>query len=414
MKVLWLCNVVLPELADVFGFKKEKFGGWLTGAWKELNKVENIELAVCVPVRNPERVHDGEYNAYKYYSFLTISNESDTDINEQVIRFKELLDDFNPDIIHIWGTEYEHSYSMTKAACEIGIADRIVVNIQGLLTFCEKVFEYRIPETVATEKINGKTIREERLSFLERSKYEQYVLTQVNQVIGRTDWDRASTKEINPKLKYYYCGEILRDKFYLAQKWNSEKCQKHSIFISQAFYPIKGFHLVLDEIKRLSIEYPDLMVYVAGPDVSKSDSGYANYIRQRIDDLGIHSKIIFLGLISEEQIVEEYLRANVFLSASVIENSSNSVCEAMMIGTPVVSSYVGGMASLVSHGVSGYMYPLTEPSLMRHYIEKIFDGDINLSRLSQKEIESANRFNNREDAVDRMISIYKEIAEEGE
>ena len=37
---------------------------------------------------------------------------------------------------------------------------------------------------------------------------------------------------------------------------------------------------------------------------------------------------------------EQYLKANVFVSASSIENSPNSVLEAMAVGAPVVSSFV--------------------------------------------------------------------------
>lgn len=412
MKVLWLCNIVLPELAEVFGFRKQYTGGWLSGAWNELQKYDDLDCAVCVPIRNPLRLRDGELRGYKYYSFLTISSESVADDDSQVERFKEILEEYQPDVIHIWGTEYEHSCSMVKAAEACNLINKVVVNIQGLLTFCKKVYEYGIPEEVSIKKIGGKSIRDEHKSFLERSKYEQYILNSVKHVVGRTDWDRASTEQINRNVNYHYCGEILRNSFYSAPKWNLAKCKKHSIFISQASYPIKGFHLILEQIKMLAKKYPDLVVNVAGTDLSQTESGYARYIMGLIKAHGIASHVKFLGSISEEQMVEEYLKANVFLSPSLIENSSNSVCEAMMLGVPVVASFVGGMASLINHGVSGYMYPLSETSLMRYYIENVFDGNVDINNISKAEIEFAETYNNKNDSLRRMVSIYKGIAKD--
>ncbi|WP_028235378.1 hypothetical protein [Pseudobutyrivibrio sp. MD2005] len=51
MNILWLCNVVLPELAEELLFKKQYFGGWLTEACDELKLRSDWDLAMCVLVR---------------------------------------------------------------------------------------------------------------------------------------------------------------------------------------------------------------------------------------------------------------------------------------------------------------------------------------------------------------------------
>ena len=38
MRVLWLCNIVLPELCEEIGLRKTNIGGWITGMWQELKK----------------------------------------------------------------------------------------------------------------------------------------------------------------------------------------------------------------------------------------------------------------------------------------------------------------------------------------------------------------------------------------
>lgn len=409
MKVLWVCNIVLPEIANEFGFRKQNYGGWLNGAWAQLKERKELELAICLPIKNPDNLKDGKYAGYRYYSFLAISNESKSNISYQIERFKTILRDFNPDVIHIWGTEFEHSYSMVKACEDLGIIKKVLVNVQGLLTYCERIYEYGIPEEIALKKTKGNSIRDEKLSFKSKSFLEQYIIKKVMYVSGRTDWDKASVEKINSDIIYKKCEEILRDAFYESKKWCEKKCDKHSIFISQAFYPIKGFHLILEELASLANKYPNLKIQVAGPDLSTKNTTYANYIMQKIDELGIKSRINFLGTINENQMIEEYLKANVFVSSSVIENSSNSVCEAMMLGLPVVASFVGGMPSIIEHGVSGYMYPLTEPQLMRYYVEKIFENGVLAENLSINEIKKSSILNDRKRIGTQLTKIYTEI-----
>ena len=100
MKILWLCNIVLPELCENFGLKKTNAGGWLTGMWQELKKIENIELGICVPIIDKFRRKDGQKDNYLYFSFPYQREKNISE--EQKKRFEEILEEFTPDIIHIW------------------------------------------------------------------------------------------------------------------------------------------------------------------------------------------------------------------------------------------------------------------------------------------------------------------------
>ena len=60
----------------------------------------------------------------------------------------------------------------------------------------------------------------------------------------------------------------------------------------------------------------------------------------------LEDKVSFLGPLNAEQMKAEYLRSNVFLCPSSIENSPNSLGEAQMLGVPCVASYVGGIPIL--------------------------------------------------------------------
>lgn len=55
MRVLWLCNIMLPMIAGKLGLPASCNEGWLTGLMESLqqNKEENgVELGICFPVEN--------------------------------------------------------------------------------------------------------------------------------------------------------------------------------------------------------------------------------------------------------------------------------------------------------------------------------------------------------------------------
>lgn len=62
-------------------------------------------------------------------------------------------------------------------------------------------------------------------------------------------------------------------------------------------------------------------------------------------------------MLDEKQMVQQYLNANVFVLASAVENSPNSLNEAMITGTPCIVSYVGGIGNRMRMGEDGFLYP---------------------------------------------------------
>lgn len=405
MKVLWICNIVLPELCDVFGFRRTNVGGWITGLWEELKK-KDIELAIAVPIHNKERMMDGEFDGYQFYSFAMSQNAEVS--YEQEECFSKVIDLFEPDVIHIWGTEYVHTYSVLRVCQRKNILYKTVINIQGLVSVCHEHYGYGLPKEV----IESSQIQVEKRSFFQRGELEKKSLQMGRYVLGRTCWDKASTYLISPQIEYCQCGEILRRVFYQQErKWNLESCRKHSIFVSQASYPVKGFHLVLENICNLAKRYKDLVVYVAGTDITKTDSEYANYVKFLIKKYKLEDVIKFIGLLTEEEMYEQYLKTHVFLSASTIENSPNSVCEAMMVGVPVVASGVGGIFSIIEHEKNGYIYPLDEPYIMEYYVSKIFEGGEELKKISNNAIKTIQKYNDKDNVVNTVLNIYEKIVD---
>lgn len=412
MKVLWLCNIVLPDFSQEFGIKRNVAGGWMTGMLHELEKMKGIEVSLCFPIYDPVRLKEGECRGHRYYTFLCSSRDAYT--SKMTELFEIILEKSKPDIVHIWGTEYPHTTSMVKACKNYGILEKTVINIQGLISVCAQHYLADIPEKYrCLRPKSGNSINEDRDLFEKRGQYEIESLKTVKHVIGRTDWDRACVEAINPDVQYYDCDEILKSIFYeYMGKWRYEKCQKYSIFVSQASYPIKGFHYLLQALPVIINRYPDTHVYVAGQNIfeEKKSNSYIFYVNDLMEKLNLYEHISFLGKLCEKEMVKQYLRANVFVLPSSIENSPNSLNEAMIIGSPSVVSYVGGICNRVETGIDVFLYPHNEPALLAHYVCVFFENKDNIcKKFSLKGTKKIKEKINPKMNVEKNVKIYKNI-----
>lgn len=410
MKILWVVDLVLPDFCKAFGFRQKNIGGWMTGM---LHQVESMaEIAMCFPIYNPERAKDGEYNGHMYYSFPFRQSEYDGGVKD---RFKEIIKSFQPDIVHIWGTEYPHTLAMVNASEEMGMLNRVVINIQGLVSVCARQYCDGLPDEIIDMESEGfKTIRENCEDFAVRGENEEKAIKKVKHVIGRTDWDKVCAERMNKSVHYYFCGEILRDEFYEhINEWEYETCEKQSIFISQAGYPLKGFHYLLEAMPDILEAYPQAHVYVSGNDVTAWNSQgkispYGIYIRRLIEKYELADKVTFTGMLNATEMIDMYLRANVFVSVSNLENSPNSICEASLIGCPVVASYVGGVPNLAEYIDRIELYQHDAEYMLAYKIKNMFENSGQLKKAQGNRIlEMIDRRGNGK----AMLKIYQKLGE---
>ena len=166
--------------------------------------------------------------------------------------------EFQPNIVHIHGTEYPHGLAYLRACG----SNNVVVSIQGLVSIYERYYYGSISKWNILKKITIRdlvkrdTIFAQRRDMKKRGYYEKEVLLAAKNIIGRTLWDKAHIWANNPTARYHFCNETLRPIFYQHQ-WIYEKCEKNSIFISQACSPIKGVHQIIQALPYIIKHHPE-------------------------------------------------------------------------------------------------------------------------------------------------------------
>ena len=217
------------------------------------------------------------------------------------------------------------------------------------------------------------------------AKREREIIAGNRFFMGRTAWDRAYIRAVNPSAQYFHGGELLREAFW-QERWSIGRIRRHRvIFTNAGGYPRKGTELLLEAVKLLKPDYPDIQVAIAGG-ISRR-SGYGRYVRRRIAELGDAS--IELGQLNAEEMVREMTGSHVFVSPSFIDNSPNAVCEAQLLGMPVVSTYTGGVPSLIEHGRTGLSLPTGDAPMLAARLREVFEDDDLAARLGSQAREVA-------------------------
>lgn len=415
MNVLWITNILFPEAERMLTGTGElkSSGGWMLGAANALLQNCKIELAVASVSDKVKKLTRIKGKKITYYILPKCKGNEKINMNYCPC-WQQVSKELKPDIVHIHGTEYSHGYAyMVACGC-----DNIVISIQGL-TSAYYYYYYGMTKKdiyrnmTFRDVLRGSILKGQKL-FKERAVHEVAMLKMAKHVIGRTSWDKARVWAINPNAKYHFCNETLRAEFYDGAEWKYDKCNKHSIFLSQAGYPIKGLHQVLKAMPLILQHYPDAQIRVAGTDITKSESivekvrlaGYGKYIKSLISKYDLKGKVMFTGNLNAEQMKSEYLNANVFVCPSSIENSPNSLGEAQILGTPCIASYVGGVMDMMK-GNERNLYRFEEIEMLAEKVCRLFaDGSKQIDM-----IETASKRHCQIDNAVQLYHIYQSIKE---
>lgn len=419
MRILWLCNIVAPQFRKKLNLSGGYGGGWIEQTLELLAEEKNCELGYCAPMKGKLEITKTQYRGVKFYGFskkIWYPEKYDESV-ENI--FHIILTEFKPDIVHIFGTEFPHTLAMVKA---FGKPEKTVIHLQGIMTFCAQNYDEGIPYKILHQYtfrdfIRHDNIYQKKLKFEKRAEYEKKALQGTAHVMGRTEWDRACVKILNPNISYHYCGEILREEFYKTPNWNIVGCEKHTLFMAQGDYPIKGLHFALEAIKILKKDIPDVKLYIAGENIIDiktmkqqiRQSMYPKYIRKLVNEWNLNENIEFVGSLNANQMCTMYQRCHVYIMPSLIENSPNSLCEALGVGTPVVASYVGGIPEFIAHGENGYLYQHNAPYMLAHYVKKIFMDDELAQKISNNGKKSIKNNVNPTENMKILMNIYKNM-----
>jgi len=419
MRVLWIVNMVFPAVAQKLGLETSTSGGWLLDLASSISSQPGIQLGVMTYYAGDTFI-DTEHEGVRY--FLLPGGSKRLLYNNPKTRedCKKIVQIFQPDLIHLHGTEYAPAREMVYAHPEIptlltiqGILKRISAEYFGGLSLWQILKMSKMKDI-----LKGKIPLTFKLLYSRNSKREEEVLKKVKYVTGRTDWDKSVMLSVNPSLEYFRCNYNLRDPFYDAAKWSVANMERHSILTGASHYSLKGLHILIRALAIVKRKYPDVKLIIPGGGKAVNGrlvrpSSYTRYIERMIAEYGLDENVVFAGNLSAEQVAEQLGKVHLCVVPSAIEGASATLCEAMYVGTPSICAHRGGMVDLLTDGECGFTYDFPEYPLLAHRIMQLFGDDTLCETFSEREKKRALERHNREKNTGRMIEVYEEILNRG-
>ena len=165
--------------------------------------------------------------------------------------------------------------------------------------------------------------------------------------------------------------------------------------------PTKGADLLLDAVDRLPAGSVALD-FLGGHGAYHGETEFAASIEVRLG----HSAIRRMGVISHDRMAEVLADLDVLVVPSMwIENAPFIIREAFAARVPVVASDLGGMAEMVRHGIDGLLFPAGNAEALAVALKRMIDEPDLLDRLKSGIVRPMSI----EDDAAALRSKYEEL-----
>jgi glycosyltransferase involved in cell wall biosynthesis len=344
-----------------------------------------------------------ERNIFKrIYNKLIYATES-TKINSYI---KKVVDDFNPDIIQTFGTENPFGLIIPE------LSKPVIMHIQGFLTVWKAKYFSGIS---SFEQLRYSSLKDFILrggsyygfvTFQKRTKIEEKVISNCHYFMGRTDFDKRIISFLAPGSTYFHCEEFIRKEFFLKQ-WDFPTGNEITCISILNGTTYKGIDLIVESSLILQKYAPMTFRFkICGV---AEDEEFVKLLKRKFKKKASFENIEFLGKLPAAEIVTQLSSSNFYVHPSYMENSPNSICEAMVLGMPIVATNVGGIESLITDKIEGLLVQEGDPYSFAAAIIELANNYKYAVLLGKNAREKAIIRHNPKDLGMRLLDIYKSV-----
>jgi glycosyltransferase involved in cell wall biosynthesis len=392
-------------------------GGWIESLEQTFRDHSSDKLAICFfhhadqVKRERDNVTYYPVRLAKKNNFQKLLNNWSASIDSEsyITEFKQVIADFKPDVIQVFGTEN----------CFADIQEHtdtpVVIHLQGILNPYNNAFyppginrhDVLTYLPFLKNHLLGNSLLFDKKRFEKRAAKELIYFKQAKNLIGRTCWDRMLSTRLAPQATYFQVEEILRSSFYEATPWKATLHDGPIRIVSTISSTIyKGLDVILKTaglLKSLGVEFEWKIVGLQASNklVGFFEKSYQAKFRDR--------HVEFLGVYPEKELIRLLQHSDVFVHPSYIDNSPNSVCEAQMIGMPVVSCDVGGTSSLIRNQETGLLVPANGIYEMAHAVISLAGDKRKSALLGQQARQRALERHDRVNTYRSLMKVYQTI-----
>jgi|SRR3989344_1442008 len=165
----------------------------------------------------------------------------------------------------------------------------------------------------------------------------------------------------------------------------------------------KGFDTLIPVFAGILKKEPNAVLVIVG-----EDDGYKKTVQSLIVNYQLQGKVIFTGILVDEEKIAVYKESNVFVLLSYSENFGMAVVEAMYFGLPIVMTKAVGIASDIIRCGAGIVINKNERSCIDAILKLLNNSIIAKKNSEQGKKLVANQFMMPK-IVEKFIDTYKNL-----
>jgi len=144
--------------------------------------------------------------------------------------------------------------------------------------------------------------------------------------------------------------------------------------------------------------------------IGQTESGkYPQMVQRWIKKDYSQNGVVFMGSKTESELVEILCEADIYCQVSHIENSPNSLCEAMLLGMPVVATFAGGTDSMLESGSQGMLVQDGDSYSLAGAITELAEDFEKSRQYGQNARKAALERHDPKKVANEIIDVYKAI-----
>lgn len=146
----------------------------------------------------------------------------------------------------------------------------------------------------------------------------------------------------------------------------------------------KNQKLLIEAFSKIAPKYPNLLLELYG------DGELLDELRQAADDLGVGTKVHFIGACKD--ICNKIKSARLFVLSSDYEGIPNALIEAMSVGLPCISTDCrpGGARTLIKQNENGIIVPIGDVQSLASAIDNVLSNTKLADKLSYNAVAIAD------------------------
>jgi 1,2-diacylglycerol 3-alpha-glucosyltransferase len=349
--------------------------------------LEELGHEVHVFTQGASGYQDRELNVHRYVSFrIGLPNDLPITIPFSPT-FDRLLDKWRPDVIHA-----QHPVLLGNVAQRK--AKRLKVPL--VYTLHAQYWEYGLYMPVR---------------FLQRP-YDYFIFRKVKKYLEGCDQIIAPSEslrnlmvakfQVNKPVAVIPTGIDMRA--YCRARRAALRVQlgweKEFVIISVGrLAPEKNWIDLVQAVSQVAKAHPEAKLVLLGDGPQRTE------LVQQAKDLGLTSKIEFIGMVPYDKVPDYLVAADLFAFTSLTETQGLGTLEALAAGLPVVAYDGVGTRDIVSEGVNGKLTPANVEALASG-INGLMDAPATLTKLRRGALDTATKMDIRLLAKD-LAGVYE-------